>query len=105
MSRSKLVLLSLFCGAIITVVLTWTAFSIDNKKLSRALLWQDTILVYLIGPGPLLGHDVQRNPTYEGTPIHMIILPVGFLLSIPIYSAVSYLVLRASFRLHPDRSL
>jgi hypothetical protein len=102
MPRSKLILLSLICGAVVTVVLTWTAFSIDNKKVSRVLLWQDTILMYLVGPGPLLGHDAQGNRMYEGTPIHTLILPVGFLLSIPIYSACGYLILRASFGRRAD---
>jgi hypothetical protein len=103
MSRAKLFIFSIIGGAFITVTLTWTAFSIDNKRLSHVLLWQDTILVYLVGRGPLLGHDAQGNARYEGTPIHGLILPFGFLLSIPIYSAVSYLVLRALFGLRPDR--
>jgi hypothetical protein len=103
MSRANLFIFSIIGGAFITIMLTWTAFSIDNKKLSRVLLWQDTIFVYLVGPGPLLGHDSQGNPMYEGTPIHRLILPFGFLLSIPIYSVVSYLVLRASFGFRPDR--
>jgi len=104
MSRSNLLLSSLICGAVITIVLTWTAFSIDNKRLTRALLWQDTILVYLVGQGAPIGYDAQGNPRYEGTPIHTFILPIGFLLSVPIYSAGSYLMLRASFGLRPDRS-
>ena len=93
-SFARLSILSVISGACITIALTWAAFSIDNKKLSHVLLWQDTILMYLAGPGPLLGHDSQGNPKYEGTPVHTVILPVGFLLSIPIYSALSYLVLR-----------
>jgi hypothetical protein len=102
--RSKLILVSLVCGALITIVLTWTAFSIDNKKLTRALLWQDTILAYLAGPGPTLGHDPQGNPMSEATPIHTLIFPLGFLLSVPIYSVVSYGPLRAWFGIRPDPS-
>ena len=102
MSRANLFMFSIIGGAFITIMLTWTAFSIDNKKLSHVLLWQDTILVSLVGRGPLLGHDAQGNARYEGTPMHQLILPFGFLLSIPIYSTVSYLVLRGSFGLRPD---
>lgn len=104
MSRDKLLTYSIIGGIVITIALTWMALSIDNRKVSGVLLWQDTIFVNLVGPGPPLGHDAQGNQMYEGTPIHMLILPVGFLLSIPIYSAVSYLVLRASFGLRADRT-
>ena len=104
MSRDKLFIFSIIGGAAITIALTWVAFSIDNKKVSHVLLWQDTILVYLVGPGPPLGHDAQGNPPYEGNPGHTLILPFGFLLSIPIYSAVSYLVLRASFGVRAGRA-
>ena len=104
MSRDKLFIFSIIGGAVITIALTWTAFSIDNRKVSRVLLWQDAILLYLVGTGPPLGHDAQGNPRYEGTPMHTLILPFGFLLSIPIYSAVSYLALRGCFGLRADRT-
>ena len=98
MSYAKLYILSIIGGAVITVALTWTAFSIDNQKAAHVLLWQDTILLYLVGPAP----DAQGNPGQEGRPLQTVILPVGFLLSIPIYSAVCYLVLRVSFGLRAD---
>ena len=104
MARDKLFIFSIMAGVVITIALTWIAFSIDNKKVSHILLWQDAIFVYLVGSGPELGHDARENPRYEGTPIHTLILPIGFLLSIPVYSAVSYLVLRVSFRVRADRT-
>src|SRR6266404_9538110 len=94
MSRAKLFMFSVIGGIVIAIVLTAIAFSVDNKKVSGALLWQDTLFVYLTGPGPLLFIDEQGKPHYEGTPILLLILPVGFLLSIPIYSVPSYLFLR-----------
>ena len=80
-SRGNLFLLSVVGGIAIAIVLTAIAFWVDNKKISGALLWQDTLFVYLVGPGPSLGHDAQGNQMYEGTPIHMLIVPVGFLVS------------------------
>ncbi len=54
MSKFELLVSSIICGIAITFVLTWTATSIDNKNLSRVLLWQAVIPVYLAGPGPIL---------------------------------------------------
>jgi hypothetical protein len=82
----------------VTVMFTATAFSIENKKVSRALMWQAAIPVYLVGPGPLLGYDELGNPMYEGTPVHMLAGQVGLLSGVPIYSAVSYFMLRATTR-------
>lgn len=79
----------------ITAILTCVGLSIDNRPLSGVLLWQVVLIAYLLGPGPLLGHDEQGNPMYEGTPVHMLILPVGLFLCVVFYSVVSYLVLRA----------
>jgi hypothetical protein len=78
-------------------MLTWVALSINNRPLSGVLLWQVVLIAYLLGPGPLLGHDEQGNPMYEGTPVHMLILPVGLFLAVVFYSIVSYLLLRARF--------
>lgn len=85
---------SVIGGIVIAIALTAVAFSVESKTISRVLLWQDTLFVYLVGPGPLLYTNAEGKPHYEGTPIHMLILPVGFLLSVPIYSVPSYLCLR-----------
>ena len=89
----KLLLISIACGIVITVVLTATAFSLSIEA-GRVILWQVTLLSILIGPGPLIGHDAQGNPEYEGTPVHMLAFFVGILLGVPIYSLLSYVVLR-----------
>ena len=95
MSGSKLVSLSLLCGIVITGVVTWIALSIGNEKISTVLLWNVVILVRLAGRGPLLGYDAEGNPMHEGTPVHLLAGVFGLLLGIPIYSVVSYFVLRA----------
>ena len=102
MSRLKLFIISLVCGAMVTAILAWVALSINNRPLSGVLLWQVVLIAYLVGPGPLLGHDEQGNPLYEGTPVHMLILPVGLFLAVVFYSIVSYLLLRARFGVHDD---
>ena len=100
MSRGNLFILSVFGGIVIASALTALAFSVDNKTISGLLLWQDTLFVYLVGPGPPLGHDAHGNQMYEGTPIHMLIVPVGFLLTIPLYSVLSYFFLKWWIRPH-----
>src|SRR5687767_10141295 len=57
MCKSKLALLSIVCGIFITAALTGAAFLFDNEYVSGALLWQITLIVYLIGRGPILGYD------------------------------------------------
>src|ERR1700738_1894160 len=85
MSRAKSLLLSALVALVITIALTWVAVSTDNRNVARTLLWQDAILGWLVAPGgPLLFVDAQGTPHYEGSPILLLILPVGFLLSIPI---------------------
>lgn len=94
MSRGNLFILSVFGGIVITSALTALAFSVNNRTISGLLLWQDTLLFYLVGPGPPLGLDVHGHQMYEGTPIHLFIVPLGFLLTIPLYSMLSYFFLK-----------
>lgn len=98
MSRSKLIVSSIVCGILITFVLTWAAFTVESETVSRALMWQAAIPVYLIGPGPVIGHDDHGAPIHEGTPVHMLAGLVGILLGIPIYSVACYFALRSLTR-------
>lgn len=67
----------------------------NNKRLRTVLLWQYAIPAWLVYPGgPLLYVDEHGTPHYEGSPVLALILPVGFLLGIPIYTVPSYFVLR-----------
>ena len=98
MSRSKTILVSIAGGFVIATVFHLVALTVENKIITGILLWQDTLFVYLTGPGPLLSIDDQGNPHYEGTPILALILPVGFLVSVVIYSVVTFLFLRLRAR-------
>lgn len=95
MSKSKSAFLGSVCGILITIALTSAAFLIDDKYVSGALLWPITLMVYLIGPGPILGYDKHGDPMYEGTPAHLLIFLFGLFIGAVIYSIISYFILRA----------
>ncbi len=97
MSGPKLFMLSLVCGIVITAILTLAAFSVENRNFAGVLLWQVVLVAYVVGPGPVLGHDEQGNTVYEGTPVHMLIMPVGLFLAIATYWVISYFLLKARF--------
>jgi hypothetical protein len=92
-STLKLIFISILIGILTTAALTWAAFSIEDERVSRVLLWQLKPVMYLAGTGPLLGYDAQGNPMYEGTPVHLIFGFLGLLLGVPIYSVLSFAVL------------
>jgi hypothetical protein len=94
MRKSTSILASFVSGISITTALTCAAFLTGNRALSGALLWPVTLIVYLMGPGPLLGYNAEGQPTYEGTPLHLIALPVGLFLEAVIYSVIVYCALR-----------
>lgn len=98
MNRSQLLMLSLFCGVILTITLTWVAFSFENKNASRLLLWYAPIPAYLVGAAPspeLRTLDGEGEAAYEGPPIYLLAELTGLLLGVPIYSAVTYFLVRA----------
>ena len=94
MSASKTFFVSVACGFPIATLLHIAAVSVANRTISGALLWQDTLFVYLTGPGPLLFVDEQGKPHYEGTPILALILPVGYIVGLLIYSLMAFLLLK-----------
>jgi len=94
MSSSKTFFVSVAGGFIIATLLHVVAFSINNRTISGTLLWQDTLFFYVTGPGPLLFVDKQGTPHYEGTPIIPLILAFGYVVSLPVYSFVTFLFLK-----------
>lgn len=95
MSREKSLAFSVVAALVITSALSWIGFSIDNRTVARILLWQYAIPAWLVAPGgPLLYVDAQGTPHYEGSPMLLLIFPVGFLLGILIYTVLSYVLLR-----------
>jgi len=75
------------------------------------------MLITLQGPEPgrkfpletgctILGrqYDAQGNLMYEGTPVHLLILPGGLFVGVAIHSIISYFILCAAFKRHADQS-
>ena len=81
---------SALIGIGITLALLALAFWVDDKELSRALFWHNTLIQNAI-PGFNIG--TPEKPIIEGTPLHLL----AFLVSIPIgfviYGALAYLAL------------
>ena len=86
---------SVVAALVITSALSSIGFSLDNQTVARILLWQYAIPAWLVAPGgPLLYVDAQGTPHYEGSPMLLLIFPVGFLLGILIYTVLSYFLIR-----------
>jgi len=95
MSRLKSLCLSVAIGLVLTGVLTAIGLNLDKGKVASILLWQYAIPAWLVYPGgPLLYVDDHNTPHYEGSPMLLLILPVGFLLGIFFYAVPSYFVIR-----------
>ena len=95
MSRPKSLFFSIVAALVLTSALSWIGFSIDNQTVARILLWQYAIPAWLVAPGgPLLYVDSQGTPHYEGSPMLLLIFPVGFLLGILFYTVAGYFLLR-----------
>ena len=62
--------------------------------ISRAILWQDYLVLLLAGRGPILGYDVNGNPLYEATPVHFVAFIFAMFVSIVIYAILIYFLLK-----------
>ena len=95
MSRPKSLFISVIAALSITTALSSIGFSIDNRTVAKILLWQYAIPAWVVAPGgPLLYVDAQGTPHYEGSPMLLLIFPVGFLLGIIFYTVAAYFLLR-----------
>jgi len=88
----KLILKSVLCGVLLTILLFYIALLIKNRTVSQILLLPMALLQYKAGEPPILGYDNQGNPMYEGTPLDIFIIIFGLLLCIPFYSIISFFV-------------
>ncbi len=64
------------------------------ENISWQILWQVNIMLWLAGPGPIIGNDSYGKPIREGTPVHMLAALVGLFLGVVIYTAIFSLLIR-----------
>jgi hypothetical protein len=83
--KPELVLVSLVCGVILTVMLTAVAFMGNSRAWGCTFVWQACLLQTVI--------HTPDNPVNEGSPIDLFAFALGILLGVPIYSALSYVAL------------
>ena len=83
---------AILIGWTIAVSLLVIGSKIENTQILKILLWNVHFFAALAGNGPLLGYDVQGNPMYEGTPVHLFFGFVGILSSFTIYPIILFLV-------------
>jgi hypothetical protein len=93
-TRMLTILLSLVIGIVVTTVLTVAAsfcFDIGAEVATRILSWPNTLLQSLAPP---LNIGTADKPFYEGTSLNILAYFASFPLSVGVYSAVAYMVLR-----------
>ena len=74
----------MICGVALTVVLTFFAFAGNSRAWACTFAWQACLVQTLI----------PDNPIHEGTPIDLFLFLFGVLLGVPMYSLLSYVILR-----------
>jgi hypothetical protein len=79
-------LVCLFWAVVITATLTIAVLIFDAPAI---LLWQVGLLFSLV---PAHNIGTPEQPFYEGTPIHLLAIPAGILLGVPIYAFLSFLL-------------
>jgi len=97
MTAAGRVALSFLCGVLLTAATTAAGMAVESRVVARVLMWQVMLLSLLhdalLGPGPVLYHDAQGRPVYEGTPVMFFVFGLGVLMGVPIYTCLSYAVL------------
>jgi hypothetical protein len=87
---SKIVLVSIVCGVVLTAGLTATGLNSGSRAQGCAFMWQACLTQTVI--------HTPDNPMHEGSPIDLFAFAFGIFLGVPIYSAVSYVGLRLATR-------
>ena len=81
-TKPKLLGLSIFSGVGITLLLALLAFGANSRPVSRLFVWQSCLLQAAVIPAN----------SREGTPLDLILFLFGLFLGIPIYSALTYVL-------------
>ena len=84
-AKQKLILISILCGVVLTFFLTVIAFSGDSRGWGCTFAWQACLVQTVI--------HTPDNAIHEGSPIDLFGFAIGVLLGVPIYGALSYVLL------------
>jgi hypothetical protein len=85
-------------AVVVSCVQFWVAIRFSIK-----ILWQVTLMQYLVGPGPILGYR-HGQPLYEGTPVHMVAAYIGLGIGLIVYWVIGFFIIKKwhSIRIQDD---
>lgn len=73
-----------------TMVLLIAGSAEISETVNSWLLWHVPAVVALAGNGPILGHDANGAPIYEGTPVHFAFFIIGLASGFGIYPLIVF---------------
>ena len=97
-SRGAVLLMAIGAGVLLTVVLTLASYLLDKigaNGLATVLFWPNSLLQ---SAAPCIRGSGLERPFCEGTPINALAFVASFPLSIAVYSAIAYVILRRRTR-------
>jgi len=97
-SRGAVILKAIGAGVLLTVVLTLASYLFDRtgeNVLAAAFFWPNSLLQ---SAAPCVRGSGVARPFCEGTPINALAFVASFPLSITVYSAIAYVILRRRTR-------
>jgi hypothetical protein len=97
-SRGAILLMSVGAGVLLTVVLTLASYLLDKlgaQSLATVLFWPNSLLQ---SAAPCIRGSGLERPFCEGTPINALAFVASFPLSIAVYSAIAYAIIRRRSR-------
>lgn len=89
MPRVKLIVFSILAAVALTAIQVWAAV-----QFWFAILWQVNLMLWLAGPGPVIGYGANGAPLHEGTPVHMVAAFLGLAIGAIVYAALIYFTLK-----------
>ena len=93
-SRGLVLLMAIGVGVLLTAVLAGAAYySYEGgaQNLSIILFWPNSLLQNFV---PCINGGAPERPFCEGTPMNALAFVAGFPLSIAVYSALAYVLIR-----------
>src|SRR5258706_5738131 len=96
-SKRKRWLSSILLGTAITIGVTSLGFAIPSDAtydgLREVCFWQSNLLISLIPSGPIVRYESDGTSVREGTPITLLLILLGMISGIPIYSTLCLVII------------